>query len=135
MKTLLNSKHVDKDGGEHPYFRKLDPNMAGQMQFNDLQELKQEVNNAKRLGWIDKQQADWLIPEEPAPGRLYGLVKDHVAKEKWPEGTSIPPLRPVESASGSAFENISQFVDLHSKELAKHLPSYWEDTPHMLRFF
>lgn len=66
---------------------------------------------------------------------MYGLIKDHVAPEKWPPGTTVPPLRPVESASGTTFENASHFVDIHSNHLVKSLPSYWEDTPDMLRNF
>ena len=135
MENLLNSKFIDEDGNEHPYFQKLDAYQADQMQFNDLEKLKKEVSNAKDQGWIDKDIANWLVPDEPAPGRLYGLVKDHVSSEKWPENSKIPPLRPVESASGTTFENASHFVDLHSNDLVKSLPSYWEDTSHMLRDF
>ena len=135
MENILDAKFVDSDGVEHPYFQKLDPYQADQMQFNDLERLKEEVSKARNEGWIDNDMAKWLVPDEPAPGRLYGLVKDHVAKEKWPENSKIPPLRPVESASGTTFENASHFVDLHSKHLVKSLPSYWEDTPDMLRNF
>ena len=103
--------------------------------FNHLEALKTQVEIAKTAGFIDKDQAKWLVPEQPAPGRLYGLVKDHVDQEKWPEGSKIPPLRPVESASGTTFENCSHFVDIHSNHLVKELPSYWQDTPDMLRFF
>ena len=66
---------------------------------------------------------------------MYGLVKDHVARDKWPEGSAIPPLRPVESASGTTFENASHYVDIHANDLVKSLPSYWQDTPDMLRDF
>ena len=135
MHGILDAKFMDGDGHEHPYFQKLDPYQADQLQFNDHNRLKSEVQNAKNKGWIDDKVAKWLVPEEPSPGRLYGLVKDHVPVEKWPEGTNIPPLRPVESASGTTFENASHFVDLHSNDLVKSLPSYWEDTPDMLRDF
>lgn len=135
MEMLLQSKHTDSDGNEHSYFQKLDPLQADQMQFNDWDRLKSEVNKAKNEGLIEKDVAAWLVPDEPAPGRLYGLVKDHVVPEKWPEGSVIPPLRPVESASGTTFENASHFVDLHSNHLVKNLNSYWEDTPDMLRCF
>ena len=135
MNTILNATHKDPDGTEHKYFEQLDPNVASQMLFNDLDNLKSEVNNALNMQWIDKEQAKWLVPDEPKEGRLYGLVKDHVAKEKWPQNSKIPPLRPVESASGTTFENCSHFVDMHSNDIVKSLPSYWQDTPDMLRFF
>ena len=76
-----------------------------------------------------------MIPDEFSPGRLYGLVKDHVDPEKWPEGGTIPPLRPVESASGTTFENASHFFDYHSNDLVKDMSSYWKDTPGILRYF
>ena len=73
--------------------------------------------------------------------RLHGwfqrshILEDHVAKEKWPPGSNIPPSRPVESASGTLFENASHFVDHFSNDLVKDLPSYWQDTPVILRCF
>lgn len=135
LESLLSAKHTDSDGFDHPYFQQLEPNMAAQIQFNDFEKLKTEVNKAKRNKWIDEDIAKWLVPDESSPGRLYGLVKDHVDPEKWPVGTTTPPLRPVESASGTTFENASHFVDIHSNDLVKSLPSYWADTPHMLRCF
>ena len=135
IKGILNATHTDQDGTVHKYFQPLDPNVAVQMLSNDLDDLKKEVQNGLKKGWIDEEQATWLVPEEPAPGRLYALVKDHVPKEKWPPGSNIPPSRPVESASGTLFENASHFVDHFSNDLVKDLPSYWQDTPDMLRCF
>lgn len=68
------------------------------VQLNHLEELKSEGKQVKQKGWIEADVADWLIPdlpEEPAPGRLYGLLKDHADPSKWSEGSTIPPLRPV----------------------------------------
>ena len=42
-------------------------------------------------------------------------------------------MRPVESVSVTTFENASHFVDLHSNDMVKELPSYLEDTPDLLR--
>ena len=134
MNRLLHSKHIDDQGAEHNYFQKLTPAETDLAQWEDLEKLKEEVKRALQKGWITSDIADWLIPDEFSPGRLYGLVKDHVDPEKWPEGGIIPPLRPVESASGT-FENASHFVYYHSNDLVKGLPSHWEDTPDMLRFF
>lgn len=135
MESLLHTKFTDSDGIDHPFFQPLNAMEADQMQFNDLEELKSEVKKAKDANIITSEVADWLVPEDYAPGRLYGLSKDHVAPEKWPEGSTIPPFRPVESASGTTFENASHFVDLHANDLVKKLPSYWQDTSHMLRDF
>ena len=135
MEKILNAKFVDKDGSELDYFQKLDPAEADQLLHNHHHQLKKEVDNAQSLGIIDKDQAKWLVPDEPSAGRLYGLVKDHVAREKWPEGSEIPPMRPVVSGSGTTFENSSHFVDYYSNHLVKELDSYWQDTPDMLRDF
>ena len=47
-----------------------------------------------------------MIPEEPAPGQLNGLVKDHADPFDWLEGSRIPLLRPVKSASGTTCKNV-----------------------------
>ena len=135
MESFLKAKFTYKDGTKLEYFQQLEPAEADQLLFNHHNALKVEVEAAKSAGWIDKDQAEWLVPQEPSPGRLYGLVKDHVNPDKWPDGSKIPPMRPVESASGTTFENASHFVDFYSNDLVKDLPSYWQDTPDMLRFF
>ena len=86
MDTLLQSKFTDSDGIDHPYFEHLEPNQADQLQFNHLDVLKTAVKKAQDDLIISSEVADWLVPDEYAPGRLYGLVKDHFAPEKWPKG-------------------------------------------------
>ena len=63
--------------------------------------------------------------EASASGRLYGLVKDHADPSDWSEMSRIPLLRPVESASGTTFENASHFVDIHSNALVKNIRLIW----------
>ena len=84
--------------------------MASQLQLNHLEELKSEGKQVKQKGWIEADVADWLIPEEPAPDRLYGLLKDHSNPSKWSEESKIPPLSLVESVFVFTFENASNFV-------------------------
>ena len=81
-------------------------------------------------GFMTDSDAAVMVPEKPKPGRLYGLVKDH--KPVNPV-SGIPPLREVISGSGSNTEYISAFVDHHLKQEVKKLPSFIEDTPHLLR--
>ena len=71
-----------------------------------------------------------MVPPEPKPGRFYGLVKNHVDKEQWPEGQNIPPLRPIVSASGTNTEGISHWVDEHAKQEVHRLDSFLADTRH-----
>ena len=134
MEQILKAKFRDENGTNHLYFRTLENPEAEQLQFNHLEELKEVVKKGKDREWIGKDEAKWLVPDNYAPGRLYGLVKDHVDPAKWPAGGKIPPLRPVESASGTTFENASHFVDYHSNHLVKEIPSFIEDTPDLLRF-
>ena len=47
-----------------------------------------------------------MIPEEPAPGQLNGLVKDHADPFNLPEWIRITLLRPVKSASGTTCKNV-----------------------------
>ena len=135
MLHMLNAVHTDKDGRNHPYFERLNQRQAVDLQQQHLQDLHDTVDRGVQNGWITGDIANWLVPDQPSPGRLYGLVKDHVDPVKWRKGSVLPPMRPVESASGTTFENASHFVDLHSNHLVKKLPSYWEDTPDMLRNF
>ena len=64
------------------------------------------------------------------PGRMYGLPKVH--KGLGPD-SRIPPCRPIISNSGSNRVNMSLFVDHHSQPEVRKLPSFIEDTPHILR--
>lgn len=134
MEQLLQAEFRDENGTNHLYFRTLETFEADQLQFNHLEELKEVVRKGKIRGWIGEDEAKWLVPDNYAPGRLYGLVKDHVDPAKWPAGGKIPPLRPVESASGTTFENASHFVDYHANHLVREIPSFIEDTPDLLRF-
>ena len=43
-------------------------------------------------------------------------------------------MRPICSGSGSAFENVSRFVEHHIKDHATKHPTYIEDTPDFLRY-
>ena len=63
-------------------------------------------------------------------GKLYGLPKLHKEPQA---GKSIPKCRPIISNCGSNTEQISAFIDIHSKHLVKKLDSFVEDTPDLLR--
>ena len=48
--------------------------------------------------------------------------------------TKAPPERPICSGCGSAFENVSQFIDHHIKEISTRHPKYLQETPDFLRY-
>ena len=73
---------------------------------------------------IDGVTHDFLIPEDPKPGRFYILPKIHKP------GT---PYRPIISSNGHPRENISQFLDHHLQPLAQSLSSYIRGTTDFLQ--
>ena len=86
-------------------------------------------------GFIHPEDAKEMVPEEAKPGRYYGLAKVHKPRGCWPEaaGGRCPPLRPVVSGSGTVLEGISHWVDEVAKGEVTRLPSYLEDTRHLLQ--
>ena len=104
--------------------------MAGMYVDQNYLQIKRFLDQSAEEGIITTTDAKNLLPEQPTPGRFYGLVKNH---KEIQEGEKIPPLRPVVSGSGSNTELISWLVDEDSKELVPQLESYWQDTPHALR--
>ena len=86
-------------------------------------------------GFIHQEDAAEMVPEEVKPGRYYGLAKVHKTRQCWPEvaGGRCPPLRPVVSGNGTVGEGISHWVDEQAKAEVKRLPTYLEDTRHLLQ--
>jgi hypothetical protein len=66
---------------------------------------------------------------EKTPGKFYQLFKVH---KKYTE-PDLPPARPIISGCGSITENMSLFVDHHTKNQVPLIPSFLQDTPHLLR--
>ena len=63
-----------------------------------MRKIKDLVSEGEQCGYISPAGVALMVPEEPRPGRLYSLVKDH--KPVDPE-TGMPPLREVVSGLGS----------------------------------
>ena len=55
-------------------------------------------------GHIDDKTMEYLIPEDPRPGRFYLLPTIHKENN---------PGRPTVSANGHPTETISEFIDFH----------------------
>jgi len=129
LDNLLNDTYLDKHNVSHPLYE-------GDVSHETLklhwQMIKEVVEKGVRLGYIHKKDVPFLYPESPKAGRLYGLVKDHSSKDKWSKSGKIPPLRPVVSMSGANTEGLSHWVDMLSKKEVPKLPSYLEDTRHLL---
>jgi hypothetical protein len=93
------------------------------------------VQEGVEAGFIHPEDAADMVPEEARAGRYYGLAKNHKARAVWPAaaGGRCPPLRPVVSGSGTVDEGLSKWVDEHAKGEVTRLPTYLEDTRHLLQ--
>ena len=99
---------------------------------HDINEAKKEIlstlQEAKQLGWITNQEFKAMDPSNAGIGKFYQIFKVH---KEYEEG-SIPPARPIVNGIGSITENISKFVDHHTRPLVQELPTFLEDTRHFL---
>ena len=127
--SMLYATYTDEQGKVQTYYRTNVPKAVLKHQWAKI---KDTVEIGRQDGFISESDAMNMIPEEPKPGRFYGLVKNHVDKSAWNEGSTIPPLRPVVSGSGSNTEGISKFVDEFAKAEVPKLESYIEDSRDLL---
>ena len=131
VKDQLAATYKAEDGSPQPYYR--------QTCVQHLQHLRSKaeelVQEGVREGFINPGDASFMIPEDAKPGRYYGLAKVHKSKQSWPKVAEgrCPPLRPVVSGSGTVAEGVSHWVDEHAKGEVKRLPTYLEDTRHLLQ--
>ena len=127
VNQMLNQTFMDENGEVKRYY--AGP-IAGMFVDHHYNQIKAFLEESAKKEIISENDAKNLLPQEPTPGRFYGLVKNQKAI---PEGDKIPPLRPVVSGSGSNTEMISWLVDQEAKDMVPKLDSYWQDTPHALR--
>ena len=126
MTEHLESKVTKSDGSIVPAYRQLDPIMI-KVHYHVILEA---ARKAEKEGLISTGTAELMVPPEPTPARAYALPKAH---KEIQEGKTLPPVRLVISGCGSNTEMASHFVDFYSKEIPSKLPSYIQDTPHLLR--
>ena len=131
VKDQLEATYVGEDGVPKPYYR---PTCAEHL-HNLRGKAQALVEEGVREGFIHPGDASFMIPDEAKPGRYYGLAKVHKPRQTWPQVTQgrCPPLRPVVSGSGTVSEGISHWVDEKAKSEVKKLPTFLEDTRHLLQ--
>ena len=98
---MLNETFQDERGEVKRYY--AGP-IAGMFVDQHYNQIKTFLEESAKNEIISESDAKNLLPQEPTPGRFYGLVKNQKAI---PEGDKIPPLRPVVSGSGSNTEMIT----------------------------
>ena len=105
-----------------------DPQTFETLASDPTQEYKQRIEawsiKYRGTGDITDKIADWVIPEDAAPGAIYGLDKTH---------KSPPTLRTITSGCGTVTENLAAFVALILKPLVMKLPCIIMDTNGFLR--
>ena len=126
MTEHLESKIIKSDGSIVSAYRVLDPIMVGAHYRN----IKDTAEKAEQDGIISNGMAKLMVPPEPCAARAYAMPKAH---KEIQEGKTLPPVRLVISGCGSNTEMVSHFVDHYSKDIPTKLPSYIQDTPHLLR--
>ena len=80
----------------------------------NLQRLTYTKEYVKRIlndELVDKKNKQYLLHEDPKPGRFYILPKSHKVNN---------PSRPIVSSNNQPTECISQFVDFHRQTLVLH---------------
>ena len=115
VEGMLNATFQDENGEERRYY---EGPIAGMFVDHHFNQIKRFLDESAKKEIISENDAKNLLPQEPTPGRFYGLVKN---QKTIPEGDKIPPLRPVMSGSGSNTEMISWMVDQEAKHMVSRL--------------
>ena len=116
-------KSTTKNGNK--YYNPISPANFAESQKDINATLKKALDEKH----ISKSEHDAMSATDKKPGKLYQLFKVH---KKFVE-PDLPPARPIISGCGSITENMSLFIDHHTKHLVPLIPSFLQDTPHLLR--
>ena len=121
----MTAKQARPYGSPLPYYKPATQ--------RDLNKLKQNIctilDEGKEKKILTNEEYKMMQPQDKGPGRFYQILKVH---KSYPEG-SLPPGRPIISGNGSITENLSKYVDFHTKPLVEKIESHLQDTPHFLR--
>ena len=118
--THLNSVQLQEFGPTLRYYTLSSEKQAFMSKSKILHILKQ----GKEKGWLTNLEFNLMNPKDSNLAKFYQIFKVH---KPYKDG-NLPPARPIINNIGSLTENISKYVDYHTKDLAKSLPSYLEDT-------
>ena len=130
LQLMLKKVLIDENGNYSPCYEQ---DVSEEVLADHWKLVKEVVEKGIKDGYIHPKDKPFLLPDNAKCGRLYGLVKDHATKDKWLLNGSIPPLRPVVSMSGTTTEGLAHWLDIIAKPLVPKLPSFIEDTRHMLQ--
>ena len=117
---------LSKTADGQKYYEKVDDFSVERAKVNITNILKEGLEN----NFINKQEYDSMIPEDKNPGKFYSNLKVHKPHTYM---KAPPPVRPINSGSGSLTEGIATFVEHHIKQSATTHSTYLQDTPDFLR--
>ena len=122
--VVLDKEHfiseAERQLGDRQFCKPLDYDPTLEFQSKVTKTLNKVLN----LGYISKENSDYLSVPQPKAGRFYLLPKIHKTGD---------PGRPIVSANGHPTERISEFVDHHLRPFLAELPSYVQDTTDYLK--
>ena len=133
--TICDFETYDHEVKEHlcqrnemnnPYYEKVTDKYMKEAKHEIMEALHEGYDN----GFMSRTEYEEMKPTDKGPGRFYIIPKVH--KPVKPNHI-LPPCRPIVAGCGSITENVSKFIDYHSKDLVKNIPSYIQDTPDLLR--
>ena len=122
----LNSEITNADGSTSKYYMKVDKEALDSAKHKLNQILQEALDN----DIISKTEAEAMDPGDKGPGKFYCTFKVHKEHRQM----EVPPERPIISGCGSAFENVSKFINHHIQDISTNHPTYIQDTPDLLRY-
>ena len=100
----------------------------------ELERTKSKIKHLVQEGLendiLTKEEYEAMLADDKDAAKFYCIFKVH----KEHEPMTAPPPRPIVSGSGSATENIAEFVEYHINDISKEHKSYIQDTPDFLRY-
>uniref|UniRef100_A0A803JB72 Reverse transcriptase domain-containing protein n=1 Tax=Xenopus tropicalis TaxID=8364 RepID=A0A803JB72_XENTR len=137
--TSLVIRPADKGGAivllDYAYYKQeilgqlADTQMYRSLPCDPTSKFKRELDAilsvALNAGWIDKDTFPYMHNDYPRTPIIYTLPKIH-------KSLSAPPGRPIISAVGSLYQPVSTFIDYYLQPLVKSMPSYTQDSTHLI---
>ena len=114
-------QEAERQLSDSRFYEKLDSHPT----LDCTQKIKRALQVMHVHGHINDQIMQYLIPDDPKPGRRFHLLPT-MHKEN-------NPGRPILSANDHPAEKISDFFDFHIRPFVENLPSHIKDTTDYLK--
>ena len=116
-------EHLESKQNEKPYYSRV-----GDIKLDQAEKAIQLIiEEGLDHEYLTTSEFQAMKPEGKGPSRFYCNLKVHKKYEH------IPPVRPIDSGSGSFIENIGKFVVHNLKEVSNTYDTFIEDSPDFIR--